>query len=82
MVAQSPEPGLSHEIPKAFKFLFKNEQEILRLKDLGVDNMLLDFGVEHRGVIQEAEYLPPELIIALGRFGMGLIFSTVQIPKG
>jgi hypothetical protein len=33
-------------------------------------------------MIQQSEYLPPELIIALGRFGMGLIFSTVQLPKG
>jgi hypothetical protein len=82
MVAQSPEPGLSHEIPEAFKFLLKNEQEILRLKNLGVDNSLFDFGVEHQGMIQQSEYLPPELIIALGRFGMGLIFSTVQLPKG
>jgi hypothetical protein len=32
--------------------------------------------------MQQAEYLPPELIGALGRFGMGLIFSVVQLPRG
>lgn len=82
LVAQTPDLGLSRELPEALKFLLTHEQEILRLKDLGVDNMLLDFGVEHQGKLQEAKYLPPELIIALGRFGMGLIFSTVELPKG
>jgi hypothetical protein len=57
LVAQSPELGLSRELPEAMKFLLKHEREILRLKDLGVDNMLLDFGIEHQGKIQEAEYL-------------------------
>jgi len=82
LVAQSPDLGLSLEISEALKFLHKHEQEILHLKNYGVDNALFDFGVEHQGMIQEAKYLPPELIAALARFGMGLIFSTVQFPKG
>ena len=82
LVAQSRDAGLSHELPEALKFLLNNEQEILSLRSFGVDNSLFDFGIERQGMIQGAQYLPPDLIIALGRFGMGLIFSTLQLPKG
>jgi hypothetical protein len=82
LVGQSQDPGLSHEVSEALKFLSKHEQEILRLRNHGVDNSLFDFGVERQGMMQEAKYLPPELIAALARFSMGLIFSTVQFPKG
>ena len=82
IVAHTPEPGILNEIPKALTFLIKHEREFLRLRDLGVDNSLLDFCVENQGKIQESNYLPPELIAALARFRMGLIFSTIQLPRG
>jgi hypothetical protein len=44
--------------------------------------MLLDLSVQVADKMQQAEYLPPELIAALGRLGMGLIFSVVQLPRG
>ena len=47
-----------------------------------MSDMLLDLGVEVGNELQQAEYLPPELIGALGRLGMGLIFSVVQLPRG
>jgi hypothetical protein len=82
LVAQSQGAGLSKEVPEALLFLSRHKQEMLRLRNHGVDNLLFDFGMESQGMIQQAEYLPPELIAALARFDMGLIFSTVQIPKG
>jgi hypothetical protein len=56
--------------------------EFARLKRMGVDNMLLDFGMEGQETIERAQYLPPELIVALSRYNMGLVFSTVRIPSG
>jgi hypothetical protein len=44
--------------------------------------MLLDFGVSVGDKLQQSEYLPPELIVAWGRFRMGVIFSAIQLPRG
>jgi len=41
--------------------------------------LFVDFG---RQTIERAQYLPPELIVALSRYHMGLIFSTIRIPSG
>lgn len=82
IVSENHEPDLSQQFKEALAFLLKHEKELGRLKDCGVDNMLLDFGFEVGDKIQQSGYLPPELIVALGRFGMGLIFSAVQIPRG
>jgi len=66
----------------ALVFLSKNEKEFERLKKLGVDNMLFDSGLEGQQTIERAQYLPPELLTAMSRFHMGLMFSTVRIPRG
>ena len=76
------EPGLSDQVEEALTFLAEHESELERLKEVGVDRMLLHFGVELRDELRRSEYLPPELIMALGRFGMGLRFSTVHLPRG
>jgi len=82
LVSSEGGPGLSAQVGLAMQFLSKYEKEISRLKLQGVDNMLLDFGVELGDEIQHAEYLPPELLAVMARFGMGLIFSAVRIPRG
>ena len=82
LVSQGHGQGLTAQIEAAKQFPVKYGKEMGRLKLLGVDNMLFDFGVELGGEIQHAEYLPPELLEVMVRFGMGLIFSTVQIPRG
>ncbi|HWI57423.1 MAG TPA: hypothetical protein VNZ22_09365 [Bacillota bacterium] len=51
-----------------------------RLKHFGADNMLLDFGTQASNQRQQSEYLPPELMVALGRLGMGFIFAVIQLP--
>jgi hypothetical protein len=65
-----------------FTHLFKYQKEFARLKRMGVDNMLLDFGMEGQQTIERAQYLPPEFFLALSRYNMGLVFSTVRIPSG
>jgi hypothetical protein len=48
----------------------------------GVDNMLVDIGIEAGHALQQSEYLPPELMVILARIRMGLIFSVIQVPRG
>jgi hypothetical protein len=62
-------------------FLEQPESELKAVRQVGVDNMLLDLGVQVGDKMQQAEYIPPELIAPLGRLGMGLIFSVVQLPR-
>ena len=76
------EPGIRHQLRESLAFLDQHEAELKAMRKVGVDNMLLDLGVEVGEKLQQAEYLPPELIGALGRLGMGLIFSVVQLPRG
>ncbi len=82
MVSQGNEPGLSRQAHDALEFLVKHEKELDRLREAGVNNMLLDFGVEVGGKMQQSEYLPPELVVALARFRMAIVFSMVQVPRG
>lgn len=82
MVSATQEPHLQFQIGPALKFLSDHENEFERLKSFGVDNMLFDFGIEGQQTIERAQYLPPELISAMSRLNMGLIFSTVRIPSG
>ncbi|MEI6394173.1 MAG: hypothetical protein WCT12_24095 [Verrucomicrobiota bacterium] len=82
MVSATQEPHLQFQIGPALEFLSRNRKEFERLKRVGVDNMLLDFGMEEQQTIERAQYLPPELLKAMSRFHMGLIFSTVRIPSG
>lgn len=80
-VSSDLEPGLSPQISSALRFLIENEERIIRMRECGVDNQLLDFGVPSQEVEQHAHYLPPELMVALGRFRMGLIFSVVDLRR-
>jgi hypothetical protein len=73
---------LSQQLKAALEFLNQHEVELKAVRKVGVDNMLLDFSVQVGRKLQQAEYLPPELIGDLGRLGMGLIFSVVQLPRG
>ena len=46
LLSEDQDLGLTRQIQEALVFLFKNEPELERLKKAGVDNMLLDFGVQ------------------------------------
>lgn len=66
----------------ALSFLSRHEPDFQAMRQHGMDNLLLDFGVERTGKIQESHYLPPELIARMGQLRLGLIFSTIQLPRG
>ena len=82
LISGDREPDLGQQLKEALAFLDQHESELKALKEVGVDNMLLDLGVQVSGKLRQAEYLPAEVIAALGRLGMGLIFSVVQLPQG
>ena len=69
-------------VESAMRFLASHEGDFQTMRQRGVDNLLLDVGVERTGKIQESRYLPPELIARMGELGLELIFSTVQLPRG
>ena|SRR5580704_4785254 len=82
MVSGTQEPDLSFQIVPALEFLSNYGKEFDRLKSLGVDSMLLDFGMEPQQNVERRQYLPPNLIAAMSHFYMGLVFSTLKIPRG
>ena len=82
LVNSEESPSLSAQVKPALQFLAKHEKEIDGLKAHGVDNLLLDFGMEVGDEIQRSEYLPPELLVAMARFRMGIVFSAIRIPRG
>lgn len=72
-VSSDLEQGLSQQISAA--------ERIIRMRECGVDNQLLDFGVPSQKAEQHSHDLPPELMVALGRFRMGLVFSVVDLRR-
>ncbi|MCU0772425.1 MAG: hypothetical protein MUE94_11760 [Verrucomicrobia bacterium] len=76
------EGTVAEQVGSAMTFLSRHEPDFQTMRQHGVDNLLFDFGVERTGKIQESHYLPPELIARMGLLGLGLIFSTVQLPQG
>jgi len=82
VVADDREPTMELQHGMALEFLSRHKKELQHLQRIGVDNMLFDFGVERGHALQRSDYIHPELIQAMARLGMGLIISTVLIPKG
>ena len=76
------EGAVAEQVESAMTFLSRHEPDFQTMRQHGVDNLLFDFGVERNGKIQESHYLPPELITRMGQLGLGLIFSTIQLPRG
>jgi hypothetical protein len=54
------------------------EEELHLLRDAGADKMVLDFAIPERILLQRPQYLPSELILAMSRLEMGLVFSVVR----
>ncbi len=82
LISGDQQLDLNQQLKEALAFLNRHEAELKAVRGPGVDNMLLDLGVQAGDKVQQAQYLPPELIAGLGRLGMGLIFSVVQLPRG
>ena len=82
LVGSETAGGIRTQLRNALQFLIRHDTELRRIRKVGVDNMLFDFGVARSHDLQEAEYFPPELIQAMAQLGMGMITSTVLLPQG
>ena len=64
------------QINDAIEFLKQHEADLARIVAFsGVDECLLDFGVEDRDVIHQADYFPAELLRLAGNLNIGLRVS-------
>ena len=72
---------LLDQAAEALDFLETHEEELRRLKGFGVDAMVLDFRIPQGMSTHPTHFLPPELIEAMGRLKMGLLFSLVDIMR-
>jgi hypothetical protein len=52
----------------------------LRLREFAAHPV--HFGMEPQRTIERAQYLPPALLVAMSHSHMGLVFSTITIPRG
>jgi len=82
VVADRAGLDVADQAKAALTFMSKYEQEFTALRKCGVDRLLLDFGVERSGKIQDSHYLARDVVSALARSGFGIVFSSVQFPSG
>lgn len=79
LVGQEEYPQLMEQVRRALDYW---DEELHDLSTAGANNLLLDFGIAEDNLLQQPHYLPPELIAAMNRLEMGLVFSVVRQPKG
>ncbi len=73
---------LRGQIEDAVKFLQENEREVKRLRDFaGLDRMDMDFPVEDRDMVFQADAFPPQLLSLLGNLNIGLVISRHPVPR-
>ena len=76
VVSDSEFTDLKGQIRDAVKFLTKHQRAISRLTKLsGVESSTLDFGIASRSVAAQFDCFSPELLLLLGKLGIGLEIS-------
>jgi hypothetical protein len=78
VVSHDDFPHLLDQVGEASDFLETHEKELDRLKGLGADHMALDFRVPQTEAVH---HWTSELIAAMGRWQMELVFSVVEVPE-
>lgn len=81
VVSHDDFPHLLDQVSEALEFLEVHEQDLEKLKKLGVERMALDFHAPHFDNPQPTHQLSRELITAMSRWNMDLVFSVVEIPE-
>ena len=80
-VSSDESPDLSDQFQEALDFLAENKTELGRLRQLGADTLLFDFGFSPTDQPQHSNYVPPELVTAMAAFRMGIVFSVVRFVR-
>jgi hypothetical protein len=75
LVSHDEHPQLTEQVVDAMGFLTAHSKELEKLRAAGVEKMLFDFGSHQEHVMQRSQYLPPELLQAMAKHQMGLVFS-------
>jgi hypothetical protein len=65
----------------ALEFVSANQDEFKRLGDFAAEKLLVNFGLAKHQIADQAQYFPPELLLAMGRFHIELVFAAVDIEK-
>lgn len=75
-VSEAEFTDLDGQQADALAFLKKYERELELLAAFpGVQDVVLDFGIEDRDVAAQADYFSPELLGRMGRLNIGLVVS-------
>jgi hypothetical protein len=75
--------NLRLQIRHAQVFLEQYKRQLTRLRrTAGVEDMTLDFGIADRGMPAQFDYLPPQLLIAAGKLGIGIELSRYSTGGG
>jgi hypothetical protein len=82
LVSHDDKPNLVEQGLAALDFIAANNQEFEHLREVGAEKVLLHFGLAKHQIAKRPQYLPPELLLAMGRLGIGLVFATVDLGKG
>ena len=81
MVSQDYFPHLLDQAGEALDFLETHEKELERLNALAVDHMAFDFRVPRADSAQPTHHWTSELIAAMARWQMELVFSVVETEE-
>ena len=79
VVSHDDFPHLHDQVGEALDFLETHEEELERVKALGADHMALDFRV---GPTEAVHRWTSDLIAAMARWQMELVFSVVETDEG
>jgi hypothetical protein len=79
LVSHDDKPKLVEQGRAALDFIAANNQEFEHLIEVGAEKLLLNFGLAKHQIAKRPQYLPPELLLAMGRSGIGLVFAVVDI---
>ena len=76
IVVSESDSDLRCQVEDAIVFLTKEQSEISRLvQSNGIDETILDFGIDHRDDLLQQEFLCPEILRIVGQFGFGIVLS-------
>jgi len=63
-------------------FIAASNSELERLRSAGAEKLLLNFGLAKHQIAKRPQYLPPGLLLAMGRSGIGMVFAAADIEEG
>lgn len=82
LVSHDEQPTFLDQALAALDFIAVNNPEFERLRGAGAEKLLLNFGLAKHQITKRPHYLPPELLLAMGRSAIGLVFAAVDLGKG